>query len=136
MEEPGPELPFEDLPGRPRIDPDQLLLRVHLPDGRREDEVHALGIADGQVRVQGPRVLVEVLVRPELKRVHEDRDRDRASRARQLARAAQQRAVPVVQRAHGGHENSSPSGGTYATRRGGKLFQGSRKLRAGTGDDH
>ena len=50
------------------------------------------------------RVLREVLARPELRRVDEDRHDDRPERGA----AAHQREVALVQRAHGRHEDQRP----------------------------
>ena len=58
-----------------------------------------------EVAVEVARVLVEVLVRAELQRVHEDRDDDRVG---ELARPLDEGEVPVVQGAQGRHERDRP----------------------------
>src|SRR6185312_15788861 len=67
---------------------------------RREDEVGAGPPAHLQVGVEGARIAVEVLVRPELQRIHEDRHQYVVGL---LPGGAQQRLVAGVQGAHGHH---------------------------------
>ena len=102
---PGRDAPLEHAPtGRRRPAICGAAVRVHLGDGRREEQVDAAAVERGDVGVEGARVAVEVLLRPELQRVHEDRDDDEAA---ELARAAR--------RARGGRRAARPSSGTSAT---------------------
>ena len=126
-EEPGAELALEPLPGRARVDGHlRRAAGVHLGRRGREDQVRPLAGADGQVLVQGPGVAVEILVRPELERVDEDRDDHAAPRPGQRARRAQQPRVAVVQGAHGRrqHDRSRHEGA-----RGGQVGPGGGELR-------
>ena len=95
-----------DLPGRDahlRAAVRQQLARV-----RREQEVGAGLVEQGEIRVQVARVAGEVLLRPELQRVHEERDDDEVGH---LPRPRDERQVPVVQRAHRRHERDPTSCG-------------------------
>ena len=79
--------------------------RVDLVDRRREHDVGALLRGDLDVAVLVARVLLEVGGVAELARVHEDRDDGR----RVLGpRATDQRAMALVQPAHGRHEADRP----------------------------
>ena len=100
-EEPGPGCALEHLPHRPRVDGDQRLLRVHLGGTGREHQRHLLFRAYHQVVVQGARVAVKVLARPELERVDEHGHHDGSVRHGKLERAPEQRNVTGVERAHG-----------------------------------
>jgi hypothetical protein len=97
----GPRTAFQHVAERPGAHRHERAFRVDDVRRRREDQVHALRLAGGQVGVERAGVAVEVLVRAELERVHED-GRDRAGRA--FARDAHQRAVALVQRAHRHHD--------------------------------
>ena len=77
LEEPWPEGSLEHLAHRARAYRDHLLGRVHLLMSRGEDHVDALFRTDGEVVGQRSRIAVEVLARPELERVDEDRDHER-----------------------------------------------------------
>ena len=69
-------------------------LGVHRGALGRKDGVHARRPAALEVRLERPRVAREVLVRPELERVHEDRERDPARTA--TPSLVHQREVPVA----------------------------------------
>ena len=72
---------------------------VHRVGLGREDDVDALELPD--VALEVARIAREILVWTELGRIHEDRaDDERGAPPRLL----HQREVPVVQRAHRGHE--------------------------------
>src|SRR5690554_1828626 len=84
----------------------RLAIRVHLCRGRRENNGLRLrrgseGCEGCHVRLECARIAVEVFLRAELQRVHEDTD-DRD--IRHLVGAPHQREVSLVQRSHGGHE--------------------------------
>jgi hypothetical protein len=79
----------------------RIAARVHVLDGRRPHHVHLGLLQQLAVGVEGARILVEVLVGPELQRVDEDAD-DHAFA--QLARLVDQADVAGVQIAHGRHE--------------------------------
>ena len=84
--------------------------RVHLGGGRREDEPRPLLGAHGQVGIQRPRIPLQILAGPELKRVDEDRHHHAPrwhapGSTGQLPGRPQQGAVPGVQRAHGGDQD-------------------------------
>ena len=82
--------------------------RVDLLDAGCEDQVHALRLADRQVAGLVARVLVEVRPDVELARIHEDRDDGRGIRGAGLG---DQRAVAVMEPAHGRHETDGAFGG-------------------------
>jgi hypothetical protein len=87
-------------------------LAVHVDEGRRalqieffhrgrKHDVRAQRFNQRAIRVERPRILREVLIRAELRRIHKDADGNRAAL---LARRPDQRCVPGVKRAHGGHQ--------------------------------
>ena len=87
---------------------------------RDEDDVGPGLGADEQVALERPRVVRDVLGVAELQRVHEDADRHHVALG---AGPRHERAVPVVQRAHGRHQPDHPAGGTGLVRAG----RGSRR---------
>ena len=73
--------PLQRLAERPGVDPDRGLPgRVHLRACRGEHQVDTFGAGGGEVGLERARVPVEVLVRPELQRVHEQRHDHRVGR--------------------------------------------------------
>src|SRR5690606_14526320 len=70
-------------------------------DLRVEHEIDAGLFTQFQIDVARPRIALEVLMRPELRRVHEDTDRRRVAVA---ARPLHQAEMPGVQRSHRRHE--------------------------------
>ena len=64
----------------------------------------------GEVALQVPRVARQVLLRPELGGVHEDARHREAVRPREPPGLPQEREVPVVQVAHGRHEDDARPG--------------------------
>src|SRR5690606_41808206 len=75
--------------------------RVHLLDGRDEEQVHALGGGDPRVALEVARVGVEVLALTELQRVDEHRHDDEVV---VLPGGPHERRVALVQVAHRGDE--------------------------------
>ena len=72
--------------------------RIHLLDRGKEDRVRARGDELGAILVEGARILLEVLMRRELRRVDENRDDD-ASRMAPTFR--HERDMAFMQGAHG-----------------------------------
>ena len=89
--------------------------RVHLAHRRHEDDVDTGLRTDEQVALERPRVALDVLGVAELQRVHEDADRHDVALG---PGPRHERAVAVVQRAHGRHQPDHP------TRRTGLVEQG------------
>ena len=75
--------------------------RVDVGHGRLPKQVHALAREQRAVARRRSRVAREVLARPELERVDEDAHHDTVGRA---PGEADERHVPVVERAHRRHE--------------------------------
>ena len=89
-------------------------VRIHVVGGRSECDLHTLGPQRVEVVVERARVRVEVLARPELQRVDEDRHHDDGTR--HPAGGADQRQMSVVQRAHRGHQHDTASGRAQSLR--------------------
>lgn len=69
----GPGASTENILATDRSDADRRLTgRIHLPNGRCEDEVDAFRPCEVQVAIEVPRVAVEVLAGTELERIDED----------------------------------------------------------------
>ena len=81
--------------------------REHLVDLRHERQVDALLLYELEVAVEVARVRGEVLVRPELQRVHEDRHDDDVAL---LAGPPHQGKVSLVEEPHGGHVPDGATG--------------------------
>ncbi len=106
----GPGGAFEAPAHRAGGDPHlRVPARVDLVDGRGEHHVGARLFGDRHVRVEGARIPVEVLARPELQRVDEDGDDDLALGPGQFTGGPDQGGVALVQGAHG-HHHGPPSG--------------------------
>ena len=113
-EMPGPGGALQLVGQRPRLDRGAEPVGVHLAGVGREDEFAADGLELGHVVVEGARVGLEVLALAELQRVDEDR-RDHHG-TRQRLRGPHQFEVPLVQGAHGGHEDDGPAGLAHGAR--------------------
>ncbi len=80
---------------------------VHLGHGRDEEQVDALGLGQGRITSEVPRVGVEILAGTELERVDEDRRHDHVVAG---ASCRHQRGVAGVEIAHGRHEADAVTG--------------------------
>ena len=99
VEVPRPRLPLEQVPERPGGDAHPgVPLGVDDVGRGCEDEVHPFAGADLEVVVEGPRVLRQVLLGPELERVEEDRHEHVLG---PLAGGADEPRVALVEGAHG-----------------------------------
>ena len=78
--------------------PRGLALRIHLVDGRREQNIDALFFQQRAVAFEGARILRQIFRRAELRGVHEDGNGHRVALR---FRSAHQRQVALMQRAHG-----------------------------------
>ena len=85
----------------PDVDGGSRFLGVHLVHRGREEQVDAFGRCRGRIASLVTRVAGEILVRAELRRVHEERDDDEIALA---AAARMERPVTRVERAHGRHQ--------------------------------
>ena len=118
----GPDLALEHVRERSGLDGHRRLLgpaRVDLLDGRGEDDVDALLLADLEVEVEGARVAVEVLAGAELERVDEHRgDHDpRPARGRPASGWRGRRAArPWSARARRGRRTACPRRAASAAR--------------------
>src|SRR6185369_7533832 len=78
---------------------------------RSEDEVHAGRLEHRAIALESARITLEVVGRPELEPVHEDRHGDGLRAAwNAAAREAHQREMSVVQVAHGRDERERAAG--------------------------
>ena len=93
----GPELALEAPAELADVDPGREAFRVHLRSGRREEDVDARLLGELRVALLVSRVAVEVLVRAELRRIHEQARNDDVVL---LACRGEQRQVTGVERAH------------------------------------
>src|SRR5260370_31276004 len=100
-----PELTLEALTRGARIDRHHRRGGVHLARAGCEDHRNTLVTADGDVLVERAGIAVQILARAELERVDEHADQQGAAGSGELPRAAKERPVTGVQRAHGRHEH-------------------------------
>jgi len=91
---------------RPRLDGHLRAAAVHDVDGGREHDVDALGSKVLDVGVDAARVRFEVLVRPELRRIHEDGYDDEVGAA---GSGAYEREVSFMEGTHGRDEAHRPA---------------------------
>ena len=114
-----PERPAHDL-GELRLDErDGRVGAVHLLGRRREDGVDPLGAQQREVALFVARISLEIFVRPELGRIHEDGDDDAPGL---LFGEADEREVPFVQEAHRGDDGDGFSGAVPRVGEGGEGF--------------
>ena len=97
----GPAGTFEDVRQPLHLDERRGVGRVNLLGRWRENVVHLLGNAQIDIAREIARVVLQITVRLELGRVDEDRDHDQVA---DFADPTNQTQVPLVQRAHRGHE--------------------------------
>ena len=111
----GPGVALEPHGGAGRLDPRREPRRVHLLGRRREDDVDAVLGGERRVALEVARVRVEIGRLRELRRVDEDARDDEVALG---AGGAEERGVPLVERAHRRHEaDRRPRAGGRAQRR-------------------
>src|SRR5258705_10778590 len=101
---PRPRLPAERYGERRHLDGGLEAFGVHRARTRGEDHVHPRRRAARRIVLERLRITLEVAAAVELDRVHEDRDDDAP---RPPPRLGDQGNVPLVERAHGGHERDT-----------------------------
>ena len=105
----GARLALQKGRHRPGIDPHERLARVDLRCLGGVDGLNADRAEKGEVGSQIARVLLVILIGPELQGVDEDRDDDVVGR---FAGGAHKREVPLVERPHGHDERARPLQGS------------------------
>ena len=103
-EMPRPRRAAERLRDALFIHPRGEIRRVHLRGLRVEDQIDPLALAEFPIGFERPGIAGEILLRPELRRVHKDAGHYRAAFARQLPRPLQKGCMAAVKRAHGGNQ--------------------------------
>ena len=106
---PGTVLALEHCAQLGHVDPGLVAGRVHLRRGRGEDDVDAVLAGELEVASLVSRVAVQVGGLTELGGIDEEAQHDRVA---PVARRGEQREVPRVEGAHGGHQadRTAPSG--------------------------
>ena len=118
VEETGSECAVELVGDQRRLHTVGLGRRIHVVLVRREQDVDALALETCAVRVEAPRVAVEILVRTELQPIDEDARDDAVA---VTARDAHQRQVALVEIAHRRHECDAAGAGEPLAQRIGRL---------------
>ena len=108
MKWPGRAAPSQRSAVGPGDHPHLRARRVHRLDGGHEQRIDAAGGGERAIARQIPGIARQILVGPELKRIHEDAHDHRVGPPPGLVH---QREVSLVQIAHGGNEADPAAGG-------------------------